>query len=263
LDGLIVAFAGLVWSYRPPTPPPADIATLAETKTRVVLSACLSVALAALIAGIVIMRDHPTSETLAQFATQWKDGKSIDIPKDAHDPIIGPREGSVVLDITVFSDFECPFCAAAAFQLDRFAKQHPEQVRIRFKHFPLNPSCNPAAPGGGHQHACERAFIAQCAAEQGKFEDFHNRLFRNQRETLDEKVFQKWSAELGLNYDELKNCADRPETRQKIKLSAMEGEALQIRGTPTIYANGKMFELPPTLTNLAMLFDAQDKSNNR
>jgi protein-disulfide isomerase len=80
-------------------------------------------------------------------------------------PVSGPAEAWVT--VVVFSDFECPFCAAAQQTLAALLPGYGADVRLVFKHFPLSM----------HAHARATAIAAECAAAQGAFWAFHDLVF--------------------------------------------------------------------------------------
>src|SRR5215831_17910823 len=69
--------------------------------------------------------------------------------------------------VTEFSDFQCPYCKQAATVIDQVRKTYRERVKVVFKQMPLQM----------HQHAFQAAQASVCASEQGKFWDYHDRLF--------------------------------------------------------------------------------------
>lgn len=81
--------------------------------------------------------------------------------------------GSAEARITIveFSDFQCPFCRELAPRLKRLRVSYPEDVRVVYRHYPLQLI---------HPHAYRAAVAAECAEDQGRFEAFHDSLFVKQ-----------------------------------------------------------------------------------
>ena len=87
-------------------------------------------------------------------------------------PALGPAPGKAKVEVVVFEDFQCPFCSKIGPSLKSFQARFPKQVRLVFKHMPLR-SIHADA-----QLASEAAAEAQA---QGKFWEYHDLLFANQK----------------------------------------------------------------------------------
>ena len=102
-------------------------------------------------------------------------------------PSRGPAEAKVT--IVEFSDFQCPFCQRAKPVLDEITTRYPKDVRIVYRHLPLDSL---------HPRARPSAEAAACAAEGNKFWEYHDKLFANNRALGDEEL-RKYAAEGGLD----------------------------------------------------------------
>ena len=147
----------------------------------------------------------------------------------ADTPSKGPQNAPVVL--VVFSDFQCPYCARLAPKLEQMLKQYPKSVRVVYKNFPLS----------SHKFAKQAAAAALAAERQGKFWEYHDELLKSYR-NLSDKKFVEIAQQLGL--DEAKFNKDRhdPAILEKINLEFKEGEALEIRGIPALFINGRRIQ---------------------
>lgn len=107
-------------------------------------------------------------------------------------------------------------------------EKYPNDIKLVVKHFPLS----------SHQFARPAAIAALAAHHQGKFWEFHAKLFQNYR-SLNEQKIQEIATELGLDME--KFAADRksPEISALIERDIRNGTAIGVRGTPTIFLNGK------------------------
>ena len=97
------------------------------------------------------------------------------------------RKGSdgAKIILTEFADFQCPACKKVASILDEIQKEiGPDKLLLVFKNYPLDKACNKDLNGSKHQYACEVAYMARCAGEQGKFWKFHDQIFLNQKRFL-------------------------------------------------------------------------------
>jgi len=143
-------------------------------------------------------------------------------------PVRGDAQGPVT--IVEFSDFQCPFCARAAPIISDVLKKYPKGVRFVYKQFPL--PVHPAA-----RAAAEASLAAQ---EQGKFWEMHDVLIQNQP-TLDAAKLEEYAKAAGLDVarfraDLAKNTAAYD---QRIDAEVKLGNEVDVRGTPTIYIDGK------------------------
>jgi protein-disulfide isomerase len=143
-------------------------------------------------------------------------------------PVLGPARARV--QVVVFSDFQCPFCARAAPTWDRLVRRLPGKLAVAFKHFPL----------GFHVRARPAARAAFCAHQQGKFWPMHDLLFADPR-ALEEADFLKHAAKLKLRKPPFERCLAAPETDQEIEADQAEARAAAIVGTPTVFVNGRQY----------------------
>jgi len=150
----------------------------------------------------------------------------------------GPASAPVT--IVEFSDFQCPACLQAFEALRDVAKTRTD-VRIVFRHFPLDQSCNPQVQHALHRNACLAACAAECAGDQGKFWEYHDRLFENQA-TLDRDNLFRFARETGLDITTFRSCIDAPETLDRIRSDVRDGARLGIASTPTLFVNGRRLE---------------------
>lgn len=159
-------------------------------------------------------------------------------------PSIGPKNARVTL--VEFSDFQCPYCRLGAFALNTVYSRFPNDLRIVFRNFPLDPSCNKEMQTGGHPIACEAARTGLCAFKQGKFEEYYKEIFQRQLELAPGKP-EEIAKELGLDGQRLAECTKTDEISSKVQRDLEEGTRLGISSTPTFFINGhKVVGLYPT-----------------
>lgn len=142
---------------------------------------------------------------------------------------------SAPIRIIDFSDFECPACRMAATLIEALMQKYPGKIQLIFKHFPLRMHVwSPVA----HQ-------AAECASSQGKFWEFYRKVYENQpiwATTPDPMVsFATYAQDVGLNMDTFAQCMADPTVAENIAAEKKEGEALEVKSTPTFFVNGKMF----------------------
>jgi protein-disulfide isomerase len=76
------------------------------------------------------------------------------------------------------------------------------------------------------------------AHQKGKFWEFHDRLFENSK-TLDTNRFMEIRKTLGFDTPEFDALMSSPKVRSQVALDRNEGQRLGVRGTPTVFINGK------------------------
>jgi protein-disulfide isomerase len=140
---------------------------------------------------------------------------------------VGPAGAPAVL--VTFSDFQCPFCAQLAGMLAGLRRQRPGLVRMVYRHFPLESI---------HPHAQDAALASECAAEQSRFEAFHDLLYERQKEigTL------AWSglaqtAAVG-DTTAFWRCMEEDRYARRISADVALGESANVSATPTVFLNG-------------------------
>ena len=146
-------------------------------------------------------------------------------PKDDH--VIGDSNAALVT-IVEFSDFECPFCSRGKDTVDAVRKEYGDKVRVVFKHHPL-PFHKKAGPA--HQ-----ASVA--AGNQGKFWEYHDKLFANARE-LTEDNLKKWAGELGLNMARFDKDRNGAKAKARVQADMAQAGTISVRGTPNFLINGR------------------------
>ncbi|GMV43350.1 MAG: hypothetical protein AMXMBFR64_50660 [Myxococcales bacterium] len=144
-------------------------------------------------------------------------------------PILGKPDAKIKL--IEFSDLECPYCGRVGPVLKQVKEMYGDDAAIVFKHFPLS----------FHKAAMPAAEAAMAAMEQGKFWEFSDKAFENQKELTPEN-FEKWATELGLDLGKFKASIESGKWKDKIQRDMAEGGKAGVRGTPSLYINGRKFE---------------------
>jgi protein-disulfide isomerase/uncharacterized membrane protein len=151
-------------------------------------------------------------------------------------PVWGNPNGRV--SIIEFSDFECPFCRLAAFNIRPYIHEFKKDVRVYFVNYPLDQSCNPYMQGPMHQKACMAAFAVECANERGDFWGFHDDVFRLKR-NLSRDAITGLAVKRGWNADDFAACMDSEMTKARVLEDIEIARKMHISGTPTIIINGR------------------------
>ena len=135
---------------------------------------------------------------------------------------------SAPITIVEFSDFQCPFCRAAESSLKQVREKYGDEIRLVYMDFPL----------GFHPHAMDAARAARCAADQDKFWQFHDALFRDQKK-LDPDNLRQTAANVGLDRNKFNACFTEDKHDAGIRQDMAEGNSLGVTGTPTFFINGR------------------------
>lgn len=140
-----------------------------------------------------------------------------------------PSRGNASAPVTVvvFTDFECPSCAATHPVIDDVLKAYGNNVRLVVRDFPLN----------RHANARKAAEAANAAHAQGKFFEYAALLFRRQH-ALDVASLKKYATELGLNRAVFDAALDSGKYAAEVAGDVKDGEVYGVDSTPTIFVNG-------------------------
>jgi predicted DsbA family dithiol-disulfide isomerase len=145
---------------------------------------------------------------------------------------VSPLKGAAnpVVTIVEFSDFECPFCKQVQSVLRQIVASYGREVRLVFKHLPLE----------GHRNSLPAARAAYCAAEQDRFWQFHDALFA--AGNLSPPLFEKVAAELGLGLPKFQECVAAERSRTAVSKDIEAARLLRLESTPSFVVNGRVIK---------------------
>ena len=129
--------------------------------------------------------------------------------------------------IIEFSDFQCPFCKKGATTMESVVKKYGSKVNYYFRDFPLP----------FHDRAKFAANAARCAGDQGKFWEYHDKLFTDQSKNTDDD-FVAYAKELKLDISKFEPCVKGMKMAPQIDKDAQDGENVGVSGTPAYFING-------------------------
>ena len=144
----------------------------------------------------------------------------------------GPALGSPSAPVTIveFSDFRCSFCKKFwADTLPKLKTAYFEQgtAQFVFRHF--------AILGKQSEQA---ALASECAAEQGKFWQYHDKLFANQAALgFTESKLKGYAGELRLQQAKFNGCLTTGKYNSKVEQETVTAAYLGGRGTPMFLVN--------------------------
>ena len=158
--------------------------------------------------------------------------KNIKVDLD-DDPVLGNKDAPVT--IVEFSDYQCPFCRRSYTQVFSLLKENfinNGKVKFVFRDFPLS-SIHPAA--------IPAAIASECADEQGKFWEMHDKMFDEQNKFGQGTVpftnddLKKWASEIGLNSDQFDTCLDSQKYLKEVENDFTDGNSYGVQGTPAYF----------------------------
>lgn len=136
--------------------------------------------------------------------------------------------------ITIFSDFQCPFCGMVAKQYDEIMQEFAGKINVQYMFYPLDMTCNKDMKGSLHPYACQAAYLAAC--DPAKFKAVHDHIFENQRDINFDNL-KTWEKEFGLS-----GCFDNKDVQDYVQQTLNAGKMFNLKSTPTIIINGKKIE---------------------
>lgn len=160
------------------------------------------------------------------------------------DPAMGPADAPVTM--IVFNCFQCPFSKRHSGTLLQILETYGDKVRIVFRDFPL----------GFHQYAQKAHEAAECADEQGKFWEYHDKLFENQR-ALDVASLKQYASDIGLNTAQFNDCLDTGKYASEVQKDMQDGQSYGVRGTPATFVNGRMISGAQPFSAFKAVIDAE------
>ncbi|MBI5254269.1 DsbA family protein [Candidatus Falkowbacteria bacterium] len=135
------------------------------------------------------------------------------------------------VEVIEYSDFECPFCLKHYATMNEVYKNYKDKAKFVFRHFPLS----------FHENAFKAAMAAECAGEQGKFWEMHDKAFdANQTATMSVDTWKAAAKKLGLDTKKFNACLDGDKYADKINNDIKEASAAGVSGTPATFINGEV-----------------------
>lgn len=151
------------------------------------------------------------------------------LPVTGLDHVRGGQDAKVTL--IEYSDFQCPYCARHYGTMKKIAEDYGDKVRIVFRHFPLS----------FHPEAEKAAEASECAAEQGKFWEMHDKIFEaNLAGTMSVTKWKEEAKNLGLNVKKFNDCLNSGEYASKVSEQTSGGAAAGVEGTPATFVNNEL-----------------------
>lgn len=164
----------------------------------------------------------------------------------------GPPLGEPASPITIveFSDYTCPYCQIFRPQLEKFVQDRPGRVKLIYKPFPIE----------SHQNALVAAQAGEWGRDKGIFWKLQEKLFTSPQASPAEMA--GWARDLGQDGADLEEALTSERLLPKVRASQVEARAAGLRGTPTLYLNGRRLTVPD-LSEWMLEFTLQDEETWR
>ncbi len=144
-------------------------------------------------------------------------------------PVQGTNDALVT--IVEFADFQCPFCAKSVPVRKRFMEAYAGKIRWVFKNHPLS----------FHPLAMPAAQASLAAQNQGKFWQYAERVFMNQKQ-LSEKTLVDIARDIGLNLDKFREDLKNKTYERPVKADLALARQVNVQGTPHYFINGRSID---------------------
>jgi formate-nitrite transporter family protein len=148
------------------------------------------------------------------------------------DHVRGPANAPLILE---YGDYECPYSREAFRAIERVEQELPDGARFAFRHFPLTEI---------HPHAMAAACATEAAALQGRFWQMHELLFHRQKALADDDL-RAYAKQVGLDIERFERERVGRKVLGRVVRDVATGEASAVvRGTPTLFINGALYDGP-------------------
>jgi len=143
-----------------------------------------------------------------------------------------PIRGSANAPVTIieFSDFHCPYCKKVQPTLSRILSEYGDRVRLAYRDFPLDQR---------HPSARKAAEAARCSNDQGKFWEFHDKLYGGGTDASPETL-TRLAREIDMDMVAFQQCLSTGKHRSDIDRDIQEASSLGVTGTPGFFINGRL-----------------------
>ncbi len=154
------------------------------------------------------------------------------------DPMLGSPDAKVLM--IEFGDYQCPSCRMFWKDVEpRLKKEYIDtgKVKLVFRDFPIVQI---------HPEALLAAEAVDCSADQNKYWQYHDKVFREQYNKSDDLVrfkaadLKKWAKDIGLDPAKFDQCLDSEKYKNEVLKDKADGDAASVQGTPTFFINGRV-----------------------
>ena len=159
-----------------------------------------------------------------------------------------PPKGNPKAPVTIieFSDYQCPFCKRVEPTVQEVLKTYgPDKVRFAYRNFPLPM----------HEAARPAAEAAGCAADQGKFWEYHEKLMA--ATDLTPPNLKTMAGQVGIDEKKFDECVAKQKFKDAVEKDIKAGEEAGVSGTPAFFINGRMIDGAQPLEKFKEIIDEE------
>ena len=176
----------------------------------------------------VIVKDYkPAPKNGKRQADRRKQAEPKILVDTADAPMLGNDVGTVPVTIVEFTDFQCPFCSRGNTTVKQLMENNPGKIRLVFRHNPLP----------FHKDAMLAHQAAEAAKIQGKFWEYYQILFDNQKELGRDKLLE-YARSINLDIVKFEADMDSQAVKDRIAADLELSKKYSVSGTPHFFING-------------------------
>jgi protein-disulfide isomerase len=173
---------------------------------------------------------------------------------DLRPPVVEVSEGGresrgggkdAPVTIIEFSDYQCPFCKRAEPTVQQVLSTYGDKVRFVYRDYPLP----------FHKDALPASEAAHCAAAQGKFWPYHDKLMASK--DVGQDKLDQFAGEVGLDKAKFDKCVKDKKYAADIERDVKDGGEVGVNGTPTFFINGRMLDGAQTFDKFQEVIDEE------
>ncbi|MEO5816387.1 MAG: thioredoxin domain-containing protein [Gemmatimonadaceae bacterium] len=199
-----------------------------------------------------VEEEPPASASAASPPTAASSAESVAEPLDTTFHLVvttgRPARGPATAPVTIveFTDYECPYCQEYFIKtLPLVFAQYGDRVRYVIMNLPI-PQLHPDALGA--------AEAAECAADQGHFWEYHDRLFVESG--LNRATLGDIAAQVHLDSAVFARCVDTRATAERVRGHVAQAKSLGVNSTPTFIINGRIFHGAYPFDSFKLIIDS-------
>lgn len=149
------------------------------------------------------------------------------------------------LTMVKFEDFHCPFCKQVQATFAQLLSRYDKKLKVVHRDFPIDSL---------HPKARKAHEAARCANDQGKFWNYHDKLYANAPKASSEDL-KAYAKEVGLNLTVFDRCLESGKNKAAVQKDVEEGSRLGVTGTPAFFINGRFVSGAESLESFVRIFE--------